>query len=347
MSDSAEVSSHPTGAALALDSSKFLSHLNAYPTLGALAGYAGSFPLVKALADHSVPILVSLGQTTKPLSHPLLSRIDRLGDNLLTQVDATFPVFKETTPQDVMEVAKRPLETIKSTTTMYKSAARNSIDQYVIDPVKSLTVSTASTLDSTTSPFLNPLLSPVNVRLQALAKDYHLVDYASVAASSQDSETTESSELSQLSQPSELTKTYNLSLQVFKHLRPNTTAIASSAKSHVNERVGSATSQVNAKVSQVKDLSSSAVSQVKGYSNATVAQFTDKVEIAKDLSNSAITHVREVYDENRNGSLVGSALATGKALANEGLQVANEYNKKAVDENAKKPLKESNLANKE
>lgn len=163
-----------------------VSHLLTYPTVTAAYNYASSFSVVQRISSKAVPIFETVLEKSaysEPLlkrASPLLARADQLGDDLLTTVDSKIPQLKTTQPQEVINVALRPIETVRSTAEAYSTAAHDRFTIRVVKPIQDATESVkaqyASVYDSKGKPLIktriDPLLSPLNERIEAIINVY-------------------------------------------------------------------------------------------------------------------------------------------------------------------------------
>lgn len=177
----------PTASLSVLPNSRFLGHIYSYPTVTAAVDYAANLPVVHTLATRATPIVNSLKERSKPISEPIikratpiLTRADDLGDKLLTRVDESFPQLKETKSEDVIDLAKKPYETVVSTATAYSNVAQSQISASLVDPLKKAGERAKehyiAVYDSTGKPLIknniDPLLTPVNHKLEDMIKSY-------------------------------------------------------------------------------------------------------------------------------------------------------------------------------
>lgn len=164
-----------------------LAHLQSYPTINAAYNYAASFPLVQRISSKALPILEAVREKSRPISDPLikraspiLERADKLGDNILSRVDDKIPQLKTTEPKEVINIARRPVETVISTAEAYSTAARDRFTVRVVKPIQDATENVktqyASVYDSKGKPLIktkvDPLLLPLNERFEALINLY-------------------------------------------------------------------------------------------------------------------------------------------------------------------------------
>jgi sporulation-specific protein 4 len=164
-----------------------LAHLQSYPTVNAAYNYAASFPLVQRISSKALPIFEAVREKSRPISDPIikraspiLERADKLGDDILTRVDDKIPQLKTTEPQEVIDIARRPVDTVISTAEAYSTAARDRFTVRIVKPIQDATenvkVQYASVYDSKGKPLIktrvDPLLLPLNEKFEALINLY-------------------------------------------------------------------------------------------------------------------------------------------------------------------------------
>lgn len=174
------------GSALS-QSSLLLTHLQSYPTVNAAYNYATSFSIVRKLSSKALPIVEVVLEKSKPISvplvkraSPLLDRADKLGDQILTQVDNRIPQLKTAEPQEVVDYARRPVEQVLSMTEAYSTAARDRFTVRVVKPIHDAAENVkhqyASVYDAKGKPLIrtrvDPLLLPLNEKFEALINLY-------------------------------------------------------------------------------------------------------------------------------------------------------------------------------
>lgn len=167
--------------------SLFVAHLHSYPTVSAAYSYASSLSVVQKISSRAVPIFEAVLEKSKPISEPLikrasplLTRADKLGDSILTTVDSKIPQLKTTQPQEFVNIALRPIETVRSTAEAYSTAAHDRFTIRVVKPIQDATETVkaqyASVYDSKGKPLIktriDPLLSPLNERIEAIINVY-------------------------------------------------------------------------------------------------------------------------------------------------------------------------------
>lgn len=126
-----------------LSQSLFLGHLYSYPAVNAAVDYTLNIPSVQNITTKAIPIVNSLKEKSKPFTEPVIKRAspvlvkaDQLGDKILSRVDESFPQLKETKSEDVIEFARKPFESVKSTADAYSTAAHDRINVNLVDPIK-------------------------------------------------------------------------------------------------------------------------------------------------------------------------------------------------------------------
>ncbi|KAF5110422.1 hypothetical protein DV454_004829 [Geotrichum candidum] len=164
-----------------------IAHLQSYPTVNAAYNYATSFSLVQRISNKALPIVEAVIEKSRPISDPIikraspiLERADKLGDNILTRVDDRIPQLKTTEPQEVIDIARRPVETVISTAEAYSTAARDRFTIRIVKPIQDATenvkVQYASVYDSKGKPLIktrvDPLLLPLNEKFETLINLY-------------------------------------------------------------------------------------------------------------------------------------------------------------------------------
>lgn len=222
--------------------SLFMAHLATYPAVAAVAGLAASFPVVKIFASNAVPLLMAMRDRSKPVSDPVvkhatpvLERVDKFGDDLLTNVDKHFPQLQNTQPEDVYEYARKPVTTARSAATAYSNAARGALSARVVGPIKQVSknarVQYARVYDTKGRALirsrLDPIILPLNDRLEGIIVDY----------------LPEGEELPSAEQLSnELSRTWRLARVVYRRARPalseqaaNVATIPKATRTHVRE----------------------------------------------------------------------------------------------------------------
>lgn len=162
-----------------LPQSKFVSHLATYPAVTAVAGLVASNPVVKIFASNAVPLLQYINDRLHPEEYvqraaPVLERADLLGESVLTEVDKRFPHLKTTQPAEIYELVLRPVETARQSVTSYEKATREAVVSGVhaaTQPVYSAAETVRSQYEAQGKTYVDPLVSPLNDRLEHLVLD--------------------------------------------------------------------------------------------------------------------------------------------------------------------------------
>lgn len=169
------------------DHSLIVAHLQSYPTLSAAVSYGLSFSVVQHISSRATPIYEAAKVRSKPIlepiikrASPLLERADKLGDSLLTTVDSRIPQLKTTQPQEVIDLARRPIETVVGISEAYATAAQDRFNLTIVKPIQDATESLkaqyVAVYDSKGKPLIkariDPLLSPFNKELESLINSY-------------------------------------------------------------------------------------------------------------------------------------------------------------------------------
>lgn len=167
--------------------SLFMSHLATYPAVAAVAGLAASFPVVKIFASNAVPLLMAMRERSKPVSDPVVKhatpvvqRVDKLGDDLLTNMDKHFPQLQNAQPEDMYEYARKPVTNARSAAVNYSNAARGALSTRIVDPIKQVSknarIQYARVYDTKGKALirsrLDPLIHPINDRIEGIIVDY-------------------------------------------------------------------------------------------------------------------------------------------------------------------------------
>ncbi|KAK9471695.1 uncharacterized protein V1510DRAFT_183130 [Dipodascopsis tothii] len=163
-------------------SSAFLGHLKSYPVVSSTLSYTSSIGLVKKASTTAKPYVSKATTFVKPAitkASPVLSKVDQFGDNTLGKVDKFVPALK-TSPEEISNVAKKSVDSVKDTATVYKNAAKTKVNDTLIAPTKSAVdkakARSVSLYDAKGRPFVkarfDPLLAPVNVKLIAALDNY-------------------------------------------------------------------------------------------------------------------------------------------------------------------------------
>lgn len=170
-----------------ISNSRFFGHLYSYPTVNAAVDYAFKLPSVQTIANRAAPIVVSLKEKSKPFSDPVikhaapvLAKADELGDKILSRVDESFPQLKETKSEDVIDLAKKPYESVKSTADAYSTAAHDIINTNLVEPIKKAGERAKSqyisVYDNTGKPLIknriDPYVNPINHKFEDIIKQY-------------------------------------------------------------------------------------------------------------------------------------------------------------------------------
>lgn len=166
-------------------SSLFLGHLYSYPTVNAAVDYAIHIPTIQKITTRATPYVNTLKEKSKPLSDPVLkratpvlSRADQIGDKILSRVDERFPQLKETKPEEAIDIAKRPYETVKSTAGAYSTAAQDRINVNLVEPLKKASEKAKAhyntVYDNTGKSLvkIDPYIHPINDKIEVIIKNY-------------------------------------------------------------------------------------------------------------------------------------------------------------------------------
>lgn len=217
--DSVEETASSTASSVSSsNTSKVFAHLQEYPTFSAAYNYATSHPIAQKAASYTLPYVEAAKERGQPIisrATPVLAKADALGDRVLTSVDSRFTSLKTTQPEDVYDLAKKPVETIRSTADAYKAAA----NERVVKPLH-------ARAESVSSKVVDPLLKPVNERLETAINTYLPA-----------SEKTETSSEGVVVAPSkyELARTYSLTRTAVERARPVLVSQASATRAHVQD----------------------------------------------------------------------------------------------------------------
>lgn len=211
--ETTEVASETTTA----PSSLVLAHLQEYPTVNAAYTYAASLPLVQKAASYTLPYVEAAKERGQPFiqrASPVLAKADALGDRVLTTVDSKFTGLKTTQPEDVLDLAKKPIETIRSTADAYKAAA----NERVVKPIQEKVHERAESVNTNV---VDPLLKPVNEKFESVINTY--------LPATDDKESEEEVSKHELGRAVQLTKT------AVKRAKPVIATQVNSTKAHVQQ----------------------------------------------------------------------------------------------------------------
>ncbi|KAK9382725.1 uncharacterized protein V2V93DRAFT_357489 [Kockiozyma suomiensis] len=190
MSEPAPVEATEASTSFSPRSSAFVSHLLSYPVVDATVSYTSSLPLVKRASTTAKPYVHKFVQPAVERALPVLSRVDKLGDSTLSTVDKYVPALKSTQAPDIQGQVSKSVESVKSTTNLYREAAKSRVNESVVEPTKHVVDKakqrTVSFYDVKGRPFvrakLDPVLAPLNTRLVAFVDAYLPPAKASEAA---------------------------------------------------------------------------------------------------------------------------------------------------------------------
>lgn len=167
-----------------LPQSLFVSHMATYPAVAAMVGFMASFPVIKVFASNAVPLAMAWRkrQQSQALDRlrPVVQRADKWGDEVLTSMDKRFPQLKTAQPDEVVEMAKRPVKNARKAASVYGSAAHEFVSKRVVNPAKRATRTARSgytrIYDNNGKPILrsrlDPIILPLNNRVEELIVDY-------------------------------------------------------------------------------------------------------------------------------------------------------------------------------
>lgn len=212
--DSAEKKDEP--------SSLTVAHLNEYPTVHAAYDYATSFPIVQRVSSFTSPYVSAAKECSQPLlkhASPVLARADQLGDRVLSNVDARLgDALKTTKPSDVLDLAKKPIVTLKSAVEAYKVAATTAAQDRVVKPLQNA----SDAVVERSKPVIDPLLKPVNERFETMINNYLPKE-----------ETEKESEATPEASTNELGRTVELAVTAVKRAKPALYSQANTTKTYV------------------------------------------------------------------------------------------------------------------
>lgn len=164
-----------------------VAHLQSYPTVNAVFSYAISLSVVKQISSRATPIYDAAKSRSQPILGPLIKRAspiferaDKLGDSLLSTVDNRIPQLKTAKPQEVIDIARRPIESVVGISEAYATAVQDRFHMKVVKPIQDAGESFKShyiaVYDNKGKPLINtridPLLSPLNKELEQLINGY-------------------------------------------------------------------------------------------------------------------------------------------------------------------------------
>lgn len=235
--------------------SLFLGHIYSYPTVNAALDYASHFPMVQKITSTATPYYNTIKERSKPLTDPVLKRAtpvlakaDALGDKILTRVDSKFPLLKKATPDDAIDIARKPYDTVVSTAEAYSTAAQDRLNVNVVMPLKKAGDKVKSHYTtvydiSGKTMFKNqvdPIIHPLNDRIEVIIKHYlpqgppEINDHSNDDGSSQTSSSTTTE--------SELARTLHLAQVAIQRAKPvidhqatQVAAIPAATRAHVQE----------------------------------------------------------------------------------------------------------------
>lgn len=203
-----------------------LAHLQEYPTVNAAVDYANSFPIVQRVSSFTLPYVSAAHERSQPLlkhASPVLTRADQLGDYVLTSVDSKLPL-KTTSPEDVIELAKKPIVSLRTAADTYKTAASTAAQERVIKPIQQATSAVKNECVARSNSVVDPLLKPVNEKLESMLNEYlpasekEAAEAASVTAADY-----------------ELGRTVQLAVTAVKRAKPVLCSQATTTRTHVQE----------------------------------------------------------------------------------------------------------------
>jgi sporulation-specific protein 4 len=169
--------------------SKFVEHLATYPAVAAVTGFAASFPVIKIFASNGVPLLkyiqerTSDSRTVEPVYkriQPVVKRVDKLGDEVLTSMDNRFPQLKTAEPREVATLAQEPVRRARRAASNYRRQAGEQLSERVVRPLKSVSRAARGQYNRVYDTHgralvrsrFDPLVLPVNDRLESFISDY-------------------------------------------------------------------------------------------------------------------------------------------------------------------------------
>lgn len=155
----------------------------------------------------------------------MLTRADQLGDYVLSSVDAKLPL-KTTSPEDVIELAKKPIVSLRTVADTYKTAASTAAQERVIKPLQQATEAVKNECVSRSNSVVDPLLKPVNEKLESMLNEY-------LPAS--EKEATEATPAAAADADYELGRTVQLAVTAVKRAKPVLYSQATTTRTHVQE----------------------------------------------------------------------------------------------------------------
>lgn len=189
-------------------SSLVIAHLHTYPCLNAACNYASTLSVVQQLNTRAQPYVDATVKNAPAVSTRVLKHADQLGDRVLTSVDNVFPALKTTQPEQVVELAKKNIEILRSTAVAYGTAAQ----ERVVRP-----------LVTRSGPVVDPLLKPVNERVAGMLNTYLPGENTAE----------EVSEGATAKEENELSRSVQLAVTAVKRAKPVLDSTAATTKAHV------------------------------------------------------------------------------------------------------------------